>query len=66
MVVLIKVTGFFRRLFCLLLVSLLLVPAALADKVDVSSMSDDEIVDSCEKRAPALNLANRHSEIQLT
>lgn len=39
-----KVTGFFRRLFCLLLVSMLLIPAALADKVDLSSMSDDEIV----------------------
>ena len=40
-----KVTGFFRRLFCLLLVSLLVVPFALADKVDLSSMSDDEIVE---------------------
>lgn len=39
-----KVTGFFRRLFCLLLVSMLLIPVALADKVDLSSMSDDEIV----------------------
>jgi len=39
-----KVTGFFRRLVCLILVSLLLIPAALADKVDLSSMSDDEIV----------------------
>ena len=39
-----KVTGFFRRLFCLLLVSLLVVPFALADKVDLSSMTDDEIV----------------------
>ena len=39
-----KVTGFFRRLFCLLLVSLFLIPAALADKVDLSSMTDDEIV----------------------
>ena len=44
MVVPIKVTGFFRRLFCLLLVSLFIIPAALADKVDLSSMSDDEIV----------------------
>ena len=40
-----KETGFFRRLFCLLLVSLLVVPFALADKVDLSSMSDDEIVE---------------------
>ena len=40
-----KVTGFFRRFFCLLLVSLLIVPFALADKVDLSSMSDDEIVE---------------------
>lgn len=39
-----KVTGFFRRLFCLLLISMLLIPAALADKVDLSSMTDDEIV----------------------
>lgn len=39
-----KVTGFFRRLICLLLVSLLVVPFALADKVDLSSMTDDEIV----------------------
>lgn len=35
----------FRRLLCLLLVSLLLIPAALADKIDLSSMSDDEIVE---------------------
>ena len=40
-----KVTGVFRRLLCLLLVSLLIIPTALADKVDLSSMSDDEIVE---------------------
>ena len=39
-----KVTGFFRRLLCLLFVFLLLIPAALADKIDLSSMTDDEIV----------------------
>ena len=40
-----KVSGFFRRILCLLLVSLLIIPFALADKVDLSSMSDDEIVE---------------------
>ena len=40
-----KVTGFFRRLLCLLLVSLLIIPFALADKVDLSSLTDDEIVE---------------------
>ena len=40
-----KGTGFFRRLLCVLLVSLLIIPFALADKVDLSSMSDDEIVE---------------------
>lgn len=39
-----KTLDLFRRLVCLLLVSLLLIPAALADTVDLSSMSDDEIV----------------------
>ena len=40
-----KVTGFFHRFLCLLLVSLLIIPVALADKVDLSSMTDDEIVE---------------------
>ena len=40
-----KVTGFFCRFLCLLLVSLLVVPFALADKVDLSSFTDDEIVE---------------------
>ena len=40
-----KVTGFFRRLLCVLLVSLLIIPAAMADKVDLSSLTDDEIVE---------------------
>ena len=40
-----KGTGFFRRFLCVLLVSLLIIPVALADKVDLSSMSDDEIVE---------------------
>ena len=40
-----KDTGFFHRLLCLLLVSLLIIPFALADKVDLSSLSDDEIVE---------------------
>ena len=40
-----KGTGFFRRLLCLLLVSLLIIPFALADKIDLSSLSDDEIVE---------------------
>ena len=40
-----KVAGFFCRLLCVLLVSLLIIPFALADKVDLSSFSDDEIVE---------------------
>ena len=39
-----KVSGFFHRFLCCLLVALLLIPAALADSVDLSSMSDTEIV----------------------
>ncbi|MBO4292721.1 MAG: hypothetical protein J5898_12505 [Lachnospiraceae bacterium] len=39
-----RITGFFRRFICCLLVALLLIPAALADTVDLSSMTDAEIV----------------------
>ena len=39
-----KVTGVFCRLVCLLLVSLFIIPTALADKVDLSLMTDDEVV----------------------
>ena len=40
-----KVTGFFHRFLCCLLVCLLLVPAALADVPDISSLTNDEIVE---------------------
>ena len=40
-----KLTGIiFRRLFCALLVTLFLVPAACADSVNLSSMTDAEII----------------------
>ena len=39
-----KVSGFLRRFVCLLAVILLLLPAALAETVDLSRMSNDEIV----------------------
>lgn len=39
-----KQTGFFRRLLCVLLIALFLAPAALADTVNLSSMTDDEII----------------------
>ncbi len=39
-----KVSGFFYRFVCLMLVCLLLIPVAVADTVDLSSMSNDEIV----------------------
>lgn len=39
-----KVSGFFRRFLCLLTACLLLIPAAVADTVDMSAMSDDEVV----------------------
>lgn len=39
-----KVSGFFYRFVCLLVVCLLLIPVAVADTVDLSSMSNDEIV----------------------
>ncbi len=40
-----KVTGFFRRIICALLVCLLLIPAALADVPDISGLTDAEIVE---------------------
>ncbi len=39
-----KVSGFFHRFVCLLVVCLLLIPVAVADTVDLSSMSNDEII----------------------
>ncbi len=39
-----KVSGFFHRFACLLLVCCLLFSAAVADTVDLSSMSNDEII----------------------
>jgi len=39
-----KVSGFFHRLVCLMVVCLLLIPVAVADTVDLSSMSNDEVV----------------------
>lgn len=39
-----KVSGFFHRFVCLLLVCLLLTSVAVADPVDLSSMTNDEIV----------------------
>lgn len=39
-----KVSGFFHRFVCLLVICLLLIPAAVADTVDLSSMTNDEIV----------------------
>ena len=44
-----KVTGVFCRLVCLLLVSLLIIPTALADKVDLSSLTDNEIAELSEQ-----------------
>ncbi len=39
-----KISRFLRRLFCLLLVTLLMVPAALAETSALSSLTDDEIL----------------------
>ncbi|MDO5435526.1 MAG: hypothetical protein Q4G19_04075 [Clostridia bacterium] len=39
-----KVSGFFYRFFCLLLICALLAPAALAGAADLSAMTDDEII----------------------
>ena len=40
-----RISVFCRRFLCLLLITLLLVPAALADVPDLSSLTDDEIVE---------------------
>ena len=40
-----KVSGFFHRLVCALLVCLLLLPVANAETVDLKSMTNDEIID---------------------
>lgn len=40
-----KTSAFFRRFLCLLLITLILIPAALADVPDISSLTDDEIVE---------------------
>lgn len=39
-----KVSGLFYRFLCLLVACLLLIPVAVADTVDLSSMSNEEIV----------------------
>ena len=39
-----RITGFFRRLICCLLAALLLVPTALADSINLSSLSNEELV----------------------
>ena len=39
-----RISVFFRRLLCCMFVSLLLLPAAQADPVDISGMTDEEIV----------------------
>lgn len=44
-----RMSTFCRRFLCLLLVSLLIVPAALADVPDISGLSDDEIVELTKK-----------------
>ena len=40
-----RITGFFRRFICCLLVCLLLIPAALAEMPDLSSLTDAEIAE---------------------
>ena len=40
-----KVSGFFYRVICCLLVCMLLVPVAVADTIDLSKLSNDEIVE---------------------
>lgn len=39
-----RISVFYRTLICILLVALLLLPSALAEAPDLSSMTDDEIV----------------------
>ena len=40
-----RISVFCRRFLCCLLACLLLIPAALADTIDLSALSNDEIVD---------------------
>ena len=40
-----RMSAVFRRFFCVLLCALLLIPAALADVPDISSLTNDEIVE---------------------
>lgn len=40
-----KVSGFFYRFVCLLLVCLLLIPGAVAEVPDISGLTDDEIIE---------------------
>ncbi len=40
-----KVTGFLRRFLCSLFVAMMIIPAVLAEKIDLSSLTDDEIVE---------------------
>ena len=42
-----KVSGFFRRLVCALLVCLLLIPGAFADVPDISNLTDDDELSNC-------------------
>lgn len=39
-----RISGFFRRFLCCLLITLFLIPAAIADTIDLSSMTDTEII----------------------
>lgn len=39
-----KITGIFRRLICCLIICFMLVPTAFADTINLSSMTDAEIV----------------------
>lgn len=38
-----KIAGFFRWFLCVLLITLLLIPAAMADTVDLTAMTDAEV-----------------------
>lgn len=39
-----KMSGFFHRCFCFILICMLLIPVAFAETVDLSSMTDEEVV----------------------
>ena len=39
-----KMSGFFHRCFCCILICILLIPVAFAETVDLSSMTDEEVV----------------------